>query len=91
MIGAGFIGGEIAKKLDSEGFDVFVRRRQGEKLAPLVKEIEAAVGTCSGARSMSAGRLKSSLFSVTPTNARAGQPRDAWTFETEIRPFGEKW
>jgi NADP-dependent 3-hydroxy acid dehydrogenase YdfG len=19
------------------------------------------------------------------------QPRDAWTFETEIRPFGEKW
>jgi hypothetical protein len=20
-----------------------------------------------------------------------GQPRDAWTFEHEIRPFGEKW
>jgi hypothetical protein len=19
------------------------------------------------------------------------QPRDAWTFEQEIRPFGEKW
>ena len=38
IIGAGdFIGGEIAKKFASEGFTVFVGRRQGEKLAPLVR------------------------------------------------------
>jgi NAD(P)-dependent dehydrogenase (short-subunit alcohol dehydrogenase family) len=49
VIGAGdFIGGEIAKKFAAEGFDVFVGRRQGEKLAPLVKEIEDAGGTVFG-------------------------------------------
>jgi NAD(P)-dependent dehydrogenase (short-subunit alcohol dehydrogenase family) len=49
IIGAGdFIGGEIAKKFASEGFTVFVGRRQGEKLAPLVREIEAAGGTVFG-------------------------------------------
>ena len=49
VIGAGdFIGGEIAKKFAAEGFTVFVGRRQGEKLAPLVKEIEAAGGTVFG-------------------------------------------
>src|SRR3954463_16069019 len=45
VIGAGdFIGGEIAKKFASEGFTVFAGRRNGDKLAPLVKEIEAAGG-----------------------------------------------
>jgi len=45
VIGAGdFIGGEIAKKFAAEGFTVFAGRRQGEKLAPLVAEIEAAGG-----------------------------------------------
>ena len=49
VVGAGdFIGGEIAKKFASEGFTVFVGRRQGEKLAPLVKEIEAAGGEVFG-------------------------------------------
>ena len=49
VIGAGdFIGGEIAKKFAAEGFTVFVGRRQGQKLAPLVKEIEAAGGTVFG-------------------------------------------
>jgi NAD(P)-dependent dehydrogenase (short-subunit alcohol dehydrogenase family) len=49
VVGAGdFIGGEIAKKFASEGFTVFIGRRQGEKLAPLVKEIEAAGGTVYG-------------------------------------------
>ncbi len=49
VVGAGdFIGGEIAKKFASEGFSVFVGRRQGEKLAPLVKEIEAAGGKVFG-------------------------------------------
>lgn len=49
VIGAGdFIGGEIAKKFAAEGFTVFVGRRQGEKLAPLIKEIEAADGKVFG-------------------------------------------
>src|ERR1700693_4366630 len=45
VIGAGdFIGGEIAKKFASEGFTIFAGRRNGDKLAPLVKEVEAAGG-----------------------------------------------
>ena len=45
VIGAGdFIGGEIAKKFASEGFTIFAGRRNGDKLEPLVKEIEAAGG-----------------------------------------------
>ena len=45
VIGAGdFIGSEIAKKFASEGFTVFAGRRNGAKLEPLVKEIEAAGG-----------------------------------------------
>src|SRR5437879_8611799 len=45
VIGAGdFIGAAIAKKFASEGFTVFAGRRNGEKLAPLVKDIEAAGG-----------------------------------------------
>jgi NAD(P)-dependent dehydrogenase (short-subunit alcohol dehydrogenase family) len=49
VVGAGdFIGGEIAKKFAAEGFTVFVGRRQGEKLAPLIKEIEATGGKVFG-------------------------------------------
>jgi hypothetical protein len=49
VVGAGdYIGGEIAKKFASEGFTVFIGRRQGEKLAPLVKEIEVAGGKVFG-------------------------------------------
>jgi NAD(P)-dependent dehydrogenase (short-subunit alcohol dehydrogenase family) len=49
VIGAGdYIGSEIAKKFAAEGFDLFVGRRNGEKLAPLVKEIEAAGGSAFG-------------------------------------------
>ena len=45
IVGAGdYIGAEIAKKFAAEGFTVFLGRRQGEKLEPLVKEIEAAGG-----------------------------------------------
>jgi NAD(P)-dependent dehydrogenase (short-subunit alcohol dehydrogenase family) len=49
VIGAGdFIGGAIAKKFASEGFTVFAGRRRGDKLAPLVAEIEAAGGRVTG-------------------------------------------
>src|SRR3981081_2687889 len=49
VIGAGdFIGAEIAKKFAAEGFSVFAGRRNGEKLEPLVKEVEATGGTILG-------------------------------------------
>jgi NAD(P)-dependent dehydrogenase (short-subunit alcohol dehydrogenase family) len=49
VIGAGdFIGAAIARKFAAEGFSVFAGRRNGEKLAPLVAEIEAAGGTAFG-------------------------------------------
>jgi NAD(P)-dependent dehydrogenase (short-subunit alcohol dehydrogenase family) len=45
VIGAGdFIGAAIAKRFAAEGFTVFLGRRTGDKLAPLVAEIEAAGG-----------------------------------------------
>src|SRR4051812_31116731 len=45
VIGAGdYIGAEIAKKFAAEGFTVFAGRRDGARLEPLVKEIEAGGG-----------------------------------------------
>ena len=45
VIGAGdYIGSAIAKKFAAEGFTVFAGRRNGDKLAPLVADIEAAGG-----------------------------------------------
>ncbi|ABD04731.1 Short-chain dehydrogenase/reductase SDR [Rhodopseudomonas palustris HaA2] len=45
VIGAGdYIGAEIARKFAAEGFTVFAGRRDGAKLEPLVREIEAAGG-----------------------------------------------
>lgn len=49
VVGAGdFIGSAIARKFAQEGFVVVAGRRNGDKLAPLIKEIEAAGGTCVG-------------------------------------------
>jgi NAD(P)-dependent dehydrogenase (short-subunit alcohol dehydrogenase family) len=49
VIGAGdFIGSAIAKKFAAEGFTVFAGRRNGDKLAPLLAEIEAAGGRAFG-------------------------------------------
>src|ERR1700732_1801154 len=46
VIGAGdYIGGEIAKRSPAEGFTVFAGARDGAKLEPLVKEIEASGGS----------------------------------------------
>jgi NAD(P)-dependent dehydrogenase (short-subunit alcohol dehydrogenase family) len=56
VIGAGdFIGAAIAKRFAAEGFTVFLGRRHGDKLAPLVAEIEAAGGRAV-ARSLDARR-----------------------------------
>lgn len=49
VIGAGdFIGGEIAKKFAAGGFSVFAGRRNADKLAPLIRDIEAAGHTVFG-------------------------------------------
>jgi NAD(P)-dependent dehydrogenase (short-subunit alcohol dehydrogenase family) len=54
VIGAGdYIGSEVAKRFATEGFDLFVGRRNGDKLAPLVEEIEA-LGRTVFARSLDA-------------------------------------
>jgi NAD(P)-dependent dehydrogenase (short-subunit alcohol dehydrogenase family) len=54
VIGAGdYIGAAIAKKFAAEGFTIFAGRRNGDKLAPLVNEIEAMGGKIS-ARSLDA-------------------------------------
>ena len=48
VIGAGdFIGAAIAKKFAAEGFTVFAGRRNADKLAPLVADIEKAGGNVS--------------------------------------------
>jgi NAD(P)-dependent dehydrogenase (short-subunit alcohol dehydrogenase family) len=45
VIGAGdYIGAAIAKRFAAEGFTIFAGRRNGDKLAPLVQEIEARKG-----------------------------------------------
>ena len=49
VIGAGdYIGAAIARKCAAEGFTVFAGRRHGDKLAPLVADIEAAGGQIVG-------------------------------------------
>lgn len=49
VVGAGdFIGAAIARRFAAEGFTVLAGRRHGEKLAPLVAQIEAAGGRCLG-------------------------------------------
>jgi NAD(P)-dependent dehydrogenase (short-subunit alcohol dehydrogenase family) len=45
VVGAGdFIGAAIAKKFAAEGFTIFAGRRNADKLAPLVNDIETAGG-----------------------------------------------
>src|SRR6201992_2847010 len=71
VIGAGdFIGAEIVKKSASEGFTVFAGRRNGEKLEPLVKEIEASGGTIFG-RSLDARKDKETIAFRTDADKHA--------------------
>jgi NAD(P)-dependent dehydrogenase (short-subunit alcohol dehydrogenase family) len=49
IIGAGdYIGAAIARKFAAEGFVVHAGRRNGDKLAPLIADIEAAGGRITG-------------------------------------------
>ena len=49
VVGAGdYIGAAIARRFAAEGFAVHCGRRNGEKLAPLIAEIKASGGICSG-------------------------------------------
>ena len=49
IVGAGdYIGAAIARRFAAGGYTVVAGRRHGEKLAPLVAEIEAAGGRCIG-------------------------------------------
>jgi hypothetical protein len=49
VVGAGdHIGAAIARRFAAEGYTVFCGRRNGEKLRPLVAEIEGAGGVCVG-------------------------------------------
>ena len=49
VIGAGdFIGAAIARRFAAGGYTVLAGRRNGDKLVPLVAEIEATGGRCSG-------------------------------------------
>jgi NAD(P)-dependent dehydrogenase (short-subunit alcohol dehydrogenase family) len=49
IIGAGdYIGAAVARKFAAEGYHVLAGRRSGDKLAPLVRDIEIAGGRCTG-------------------------------------------
>lgn len=49
VVGAGdYIGAAIVRRFAREGHHVFAGRRNGDKLAPLVAEIQAAGGRCTG-------------------------------------------
>src|SRR6266850_5157882 len=100
VIGAGdFIGGAIAKKLASYGFTVFAGRRKGEKLAPLVAEIEEAGGRVVG-RSLDA--RKEEEITTFLQDADAAAPLEVCIFniganvyfpllETAERVFRKVW
>ena len=42
VVGAGdYIGAAVAKKFATEGFTIFAGRRDGDRLAPLVADVDA--------------------------------------------------
>src|SRR5260370_2369804 len=100
VIGAGdFIGEAIAKKFAGEGCTVFIGRRKGEKLAPLIAEIEAAGGRVVG-RALDA--RKEEDITAFLRDADAAAPLDVCIFniganvkfpllETTERVFRKVW
>ncbi len=100
VIGAGdFIGAAIAKKFAAEGFTVFIGRRKGEKLEPLIAEIEAVGGRVVG-RALDA--RKEEDITAFLRDADAAAPLDVCIFniganvnfpllETTERVFRKVW
>ena len=100
VIGAGdYIGGAIVKKFASEGFTVFAGRRHGDKLAPLVAEVEATGGRIVG-RSLDA--RKEDEITAFLREADAAAPLEVCVFniganvnfsllETTERVFRKVW
>jgi hypothetical protein len=71
IIGTGdFIGAAIARRFAAEGFTVFAGRRGGDKLAPLIADIEAAGGTAVG-RSLDARSEEQVAQFLADANAHA--------------------
>jgi NAD(P)-dependent dehydrogenase (short-subunit alcohol dehydrogenase family) len=71
VIGSGdFIGAAIARKFAAEGFTVLVGRRKGEKLGPLVAEIEATGGRIIG-RSLDARKEEEIIAFLSAADAAA--------------------
>ena len=71
VIGAGdYIGAAIAKKFATEGFTICAGRRDGDKLAPLVAEIEAQGGQIF-ARSLDARKEEDITAFLQDANQRA--------------------
>jgi NAD(P)-dependent dehydrogenase (short-subunit alcohol dehydrogenase family) len=78
IVGAGdFIGGEIAKKFASEGFTVFVGRRNGDKLEPLISEIQNLGGHAFG-RSLDARKEDDIIKFISDADTHA--PLEACVF-----------
>ena len=78
IVGAGdYIGAAIARKFAAEGYTVFLGRRHGEKLAPLVADIEARGGRAVG-RSLDA--RKEDDITVFLRDADAAAPLDVCIF-----------
>jgi len=100
VIGAGdFIGAAIVKRFAREGFTVFAGRRNGDKLAPLVREVEDAGGRIV-ARSLDARKEDEVVAFLQDADGLA--PLEACIFnvganvnfpllDTSERVFGKVW
>ncbi len=89
IVGAGdFIGAAIARRFAAGGFSVCLARRNGEKLEPVIDEIKAQGGDPEKLPPDSL--LKPSSVAETYWMLHQ-QPRDAWTFELDLRPWMERW